>query len=102
LGVIKEGAKADIVVFRGDTPRILGRVDPVAAITLHSHVGDIQHVIVDGKFVKKDGKLTIEDYGGIQERFLSSARKIQQIWKNTPYPVMQGAFNDLAQCRQIL
>jgi hypothetical protein len=97
LGIIKEGAKADITVFKGDTPGLLGWVDPVAAIVLHSNVGDIDHVIVDGTFVKKDGKLTIEDYGGIQQRFLKSARKLQQVWKDTPYPDLEGAFNDIAQ-----
>ncbi|KAF4634394.1 hypothetical protein G7Y89_g3698 [Cudoniella acicularis] len=97
LGVIKEGAKADIVVFNGNTPALLGWVDPVAAVILHSSVGDIEHVIVDGKFVKRDGKLTFDDYEGIQQRFLRSARKLQQIWKDTLYPVMEGAFNNLAQ-----
>lgn len=60
-------------------------------------MGDIEHVIVDGKFVKKEGKLTIEDYGCIQQRFLKSARKLQQVWKETPYQILEGAFNDLAQ-----
>lgn len=63
---------------------------------LHSHVGDIEHVLVGGRFVKRDGKLAVENYAGIQQRFLKSARRLQQLWKETPYPVLKGAFNDIA------
>lgn len=97
IGVIKVGAKADLVVFNGLSPSLLGWVDPVAAVILHSNVGDIQHVIADGKFVKRNGSLTFPDYEGIQQRFLRSARRIQETWKETPFTVLEGAFNALAQ-----
>lgn len=74
---------------------MLGWVDPVAAVIMHSNVGDVRHVLVDGKFVKRDGKLTIEDYPGIQQRFLKSARKIQQVYKDFPYAVLEGSYNDI-------
>lgn len=96
IGILAEGAKADIVVFSGDSPGLLGWVDPVAAVILHSHVGDIEHVLVEGRFVKRDGKLVIENYAGIQQRFLKSARRLQQLWKETPYPVLKGAYSDIA------
>ncbi|KAH8680001.1 hypothetical protein BGZ60DRAFT_369717 [Tricladium varicosporioides] len=95
IGVIKVGAKADIVVYDGMSPGMLGWVDPVAAVIMHSNVGDVKHVLVDGKFVKRDGKLTIEDYSGIQQRFLKSARKIQRVYKDFPSAVLEGSFNDI-------
>lgn len=96
LGIIAEGAKADLVVFGGNSPGMLGWVDPVAAVILHSHVGDIQHVLVDGKFVKRDGQLTFNNYTGIQERFLTSARRIQEVWKGIPYPELVGQYGTIA------
>ncbi|EON98427.1 putative amidohydrolase family protein [Phaeoacremonium minimum UCRPA7] len=48
LGIIAEGAKADLVVFSTDSPGLLGWVDPVAAVILHANVGDIEHVLVGG------------------------------------------------------
>jgi cytosine/adenosine deaminase-related metal-dependent hydrolase len=92
LGIIAEGAKADLVVFSGNSPGLIGWVDPVAAVILHSNVGDIQHVLVDGKFVKRDGQLTLNNYTGIQQRFLNSARRIQEVWKGIPYPELVGQF----------
>lgn len=86
LGVIREGAKADIVVWNGTSPSMLGWADPVAAVILHASVGDIKHVIVDGKFVKRDGQLVNRNYGDIQRRFLDSAHRIQEAWRTMVAP----------------
>ncbi|CAF9926908.1 MAG: hypothetical protein GOMPHAMPRED_004260 [Gomphillus americanus] len=94
LGVIKPGAKADIVVFDGTTPNMLGWNDPIAAIVLHSNLGDIEHVLIDGKFVKKDGKLTYPDYKNVQTRFIQSAQRIQNIWLTMDWgSLLGGAIN---------
>ncbi|KAH7098093.1 amidohydrolase family protein [Auriculariales sp. MPI-PUGE-AT-0066] len=89
LGVIAEGAKADLVVWDGEAPNMLGWVDPVAAVILHANVGNIEHVLVDGKWKKRDGKLTVKDYDQVKERFLASARRIQEVYRNQP-PVDLG------------
>lgn len=92
LGVISPGAKADIVVWDGRSPSMLGWADPVAAIILHASVGDIRHVLVDGELKKRDGRLVIEGYAGIQDRFLASAKRIQATLKKTPLPSREGSF----------
>lgn len=92
LGVIRVGAKADLVIFNGRSPAMLGWRDPVAAVILHASVGDIEHVLVDGKFKKRDGKLTFENYDAVVERFLASAEKIQKAAVERPGPVLKGQF----------
>ncbi|VUC23014.1 unnamed protein product [Clonostachys rosea] len=87
LGVITEGAKADLLVWDGTSPSMLGWNDPVAAVILHASVGDIEHVLVDGKFVKKDGKLTNTDYPAIRDRFLESAKRIQGVFLERARPI---------------
>ncbi|KAI1414090.1 amidohydrolase [Hypoxylon sp. FL1857] len=92
LGVIAPNAKADIVVWDGRSPALLGWADPIAAVILHASVGDIDHVLVGGEFVKRDKKLVIEGYEGVQERFLEAAGRIQAKLRNTPLPQPAGAF----------
>ncbi|KAH8176303.1 amidohydrolase family protein [Sarocladium implicatum] len=91
LGVLNVGAKADVLVWNArESPSLLGWNDPVAAVMLHASVGDISDVMVDGKFVKRDSKLTVEGYDEVRERFLKSAKKIQNAWSKKPYPVLEG------------
>ena len=52
LGIIAPGTKADLVVWNGTSSWLIGWVDPVAAVILHVSVGDIDHVLANGRFVK--------------------------------------------------
>ncbi|OJD30439.1 amidohydrolase family protein [Diplodia corticola] len=91
VGVIKVGAVADLVMFDGNSPNMLGWADAVAAVVLHSNVGDVKDVMVGGEWRKRDGMLvTKQDRKKVEERFLASARRIQAIWKDTPPPVLEG------------
>ncbi|KAI2472854.1 amidohydrolase family protein [Annulohypoxylon bovei var. microspora] len=92
LGVICVGAKADLVVFDGRSPGMLGWRDPVAAVILHANVGDIEHVLVDGKFRKRDGKLTFDNYDSVVDRYLASVDRVQKAVLNRPDPVIEGRF----------
>ncbi|KAF4454308.1 Amidohydrolase [Fusarium albosuccineum] len=84
LGVLSVGAKADIVVWDGTSLGMLGWVDPVAAVMLHSNSGDAEHVLVDGKFVKRDGKLIVGDLGRVKARFLEAAKRAHDDWREIP------------------
>lgn len=95
IGIIEAGAKADIVVWDArQSPSLLGWRDPVAAVLLHASVGDVYHVLVDGQFRKRDGKLVAPGYQDLRTRFQASAEKIQDKWMQTPYPVLEGQFMD--------
>ncbi|KAK3319642.1 amidohydrolase [Cercophora scortea] len=87
IGVLAVGAKADLVVWDGTSPALLGWNDPVAAIILHASVGDIEHVLVDGKFKKRDFKIVERSYPDVRKRFLKSAKRIQGVLVNTITPL---------------
>lgn len=59
LGSIEAGELADLAIFDGNGPRMICATEegPVAAIVLHSSVGDVDTVIVDSEIRKQDGKL---------------------------------------------
>ncbi|KAF1837858.1 Metallo-dependent hydrolase [Decorospora gaudefroyi] len=90
IGILAPGAKADLLVWNGRAPSLLGWSDPVAALMLHANVGDIKHVMVDGRFRKRDGVLSVEGYEALQDRFLESANRIQRVWREMPLPVTTG------------
>ena len=93
LGAIFVGAKADLVVWDGNSPAMLGWVDPVAAVMLHASVGDIEAVMVDGKWAKKGFKLVSPGYPKARDQFLKTAKRLQAVWKGMPLPEMPSEFN---------
>jgi len=94
IGILAPGAKADLLVWNGRAPSVLGWTDPIAAIMLHANIGDIRHVMINGEFKKRDWQLTIPGYTALQDRFLESARKIQDHWREMPLPVTEGEANN--------
>ncbi|GAB1316116.1 hypothetical protein MFIFM68171_06326 [Madurella fahalii] len=93
LGAIFVGAKADLLVWDGTSPALLGWVDPVAAVILHASVGDIEAVLVDGKWAKRGGKLVARGYPEARARFLRTARRLQDVWRGLPLPEPPAEFN---------
>ncbi|KAI5778612.1 hypothetical protein EDC01DRAFT_339479 [Geopyxis carbonaria] len=69
LGVLAEGALADIVVFDGASPALVAARDPVAAVVSHASPADVEIVIVDGTVRKMDSKLlgvVVENAQGLE------------------------------------
>jgi hypothetical protein len=90
IGILAPGAKADLLVWNGRSPALLGWSDPVAAVMLHASVGDVKHVMVNGVFKKRDGRLVVDGYKELQDRFLESAERIQGMWREMEVPVLEG------------
>jgi cytosine/adenosine deaminase-related metal-dependent hydrolase len=99
LGVLREGAKADVLVFSTDAIGLVGWSDPVAAIVLHSNVADIEDVYVDGQLVKKGGKMVVDwQEKGFADRLRQSAKKFREALAKTditPFEVaLKGSLTD--------
>ncbi|KAM0545325.1 hypothetical protein ACHAPJ_011397 [Fusarium lateritium] len=60
LGSLEEGKIADILVWDTLSPGMVcaAQEDPIGAIILHSSPADIEAVIVNGQFKKRDGRIT--------------------------------------------
>ncbi|KAF9872234.1 putative amidohydrolase family protein [Colletotrichum karsti] len=91
LGVLRVGAKADIAVFDGTAPGMLGWQNAIAAVILHSNVGNVKHVLVDGQWRKRDGELLCAvNQTDVESRFLEAARRVQSFWEGVPPTVLEG------------
>lgn len=76
LGSLREGYRADVVIFDATSPAMLAAAveDPVAAVVLHSSIRDVRAVIIDGIVRKEGGRLcdvrveeALEGLGGGQK-----------------------------------
>jgi 5-methylthioadenosine/S-adenosylhomocysteine deaminase len=56
-GSITPGKKADIVIIETKSPNVAPVIDPVATVVCAADISNVDTVIVDGKVLKRDGKL---------------------------------------------
>jgi hypothetical protein len=78
IGVLKEGAKADILIFSTDVLGLIGWTDPVAAVVLHSNIGDISDIYLNGQLVKTGGKLVVDWRGnGWADQFQTTVQNFR-------------------------
>lgn len=70
-GKIAEGAAADLVFFDTRASHWRPRHDPLATVVYGAHPSDVRHVLCDGRFLLRDGKLTTLD----EERIRFEAEK---------------------------
>ncbi|KAH6687778.1 amidohydrolase family protein [Plectosphaerella plurivora] len=75
IGIIAEGAKADLIVWSTSNLAMLGWHDPITAILTFASVSDIQDVLVDGVFRKRDRKLLAVDLEDVKAKFLKTVER---------------------------
>ncbi|WP_211717873.1 amidohydrolase family protein [Nocardiopsis sp. MG754419] len=61
IGSISPGKRADLVMFRRSDVNLVPALNPVDTIVGFAHPGNIAHVLIDGRFVKRDGRLVDAD-----------------------------------------
>jgi 5-methylthioadenosine/S-adenosylhomocysteine deaminase len=71
IGSLTPGKKADIVVIDGSAVNTAPLFDPVATVVLCADVSNVETVIVDGRIVKRDGKL-LADWEAARRRVEAS------------------------------
>jgi len=61
IGSLEVGKKADIITVDLNNPYLIPTRDPITSFVLYGSSRDIDNVLVDGRFLKRDGKLTTID-----------------------------------------
>ncbi|AWS43648.1 amidohydrolase family protein [Streptosporangium sp. 'caverna'] len=81
IGSLTPGKQADLVCIRATDPNLGPVLNPVAAVVLAAHEGNVDSVMVAGEFVKRDGRMTridtrkvVDEAHGSQERISARAR----------------------------
>ncbi len=71
-GSITPGKEGDIVLIRASDLNLAPLNQPVAAIVVMAHPGNVDSVLVGGRFVKKHGEMLSVDVGSVLEKATSS------------------------------
>ncbi|MFC9235784.1 amidohydrolase family protein [Streptomyces decoyicus] len=66
VGSLGVGKRADLVLLRADALNLAPVAhDPIGAVVTAAHPGNVDTVLVDGRAVKRDGRLLYENLGGV-------------------------------------
>jgi cytosine/adenosine deaminase-related metal-dependent hydrolase len=72
IGTLTPGKAADVILLRTDDPTVFPFNNPVGTIVSAGHPGLVDTVLVDGRLVKRDGRLVGVDLPALQARLLAS------------------------------
>src|SRR5262245_16232395 len=59
-GSITPGKKADLVIIDGSAVNVAPIIDPVAAVVCAADISNVETVMIDGRILKRDGKLVAD------------------------------------------
>ncbi len=83
LGHLKKGAKADLFVVDLNKPHLRPCFNPISQIVYAAKAGDVTDVMVDGRFLMREGNFLTIDINEIFERIKFFQR--QPIWQESFY-----------------
>ncbi|PLB48949.1 Metallo-dependent hydrolase [Aspergillus steynii IBT 23096] len=76
VGSITPGKKADLVLFKCDDIDTVPVLDPVGTVVFHTSPANIDTVFVDGKIVKREGRLVGVYWETLRQQVEASSRRI--------------------------
>ncbi|MGW0805108.1 amidohydrolase family protein [Nonomuraea sp. NPDC002799] len=81
LGRISAGAKADLLLWRLDTPTMTPARDPIRNLVYYATKEDLASVMIDGSWVMRDGAVLTVNETGLAERLQEAG---ERSWKRVP------------------
>jgi 5-methylthioadenosine/S-adenosylhomocysteine deaminase len=82
IGSLEVGKRADVVCLRLDDPHSVPAFDPYAHLAYAARASDVSHVVVDGRVVVSDGRMTTVDEAAV----IADARAITDTLTPDPRP----------------
>lgn len=76
LGRLAPGAKADLLIFAGDTLNMAPLRDPVKNIVYYAEMEDLDSVIIDGQIVVEHGKVLATDEREVARNLQRAAERL--------------------------
>ena len=93
IGSITPGKKADLILTRCDSLRLVPIHDPVGALVQYANGSDIDTVFINGEIVKSNYELVHVDWPKLREELRASAHSIKERSKKAPQDQLEIARN---------
>jgi 5-methylthioadenosine/S-adenosylhomocysteine deaminase len=78
IGSLKPGMFADVIVVDLDHVHLLPTYDPLSLLVYSARGSDVRHVIVNGKLIVRNGRITTVNSGELRERVQTKTARICQ------------------------
>ncbi|KIW91615.1 uncharacterized protein Z519_07583 [Cladophialophora bantiana CBS 173.52] len=91
IGSITPGKRADVLIVRCDSTRLVPVLDPVGALVLYANGSDIDTVFINGEIVKSQGKLTNVDWPKVRAELRASVASILELSNKAPVQDLDAA-----------
>jgi cytosine/adenosine deaminase-related metal-dependent hydrolase len=91
IGSVTPGKRADLLITRCDSPRMVPVHDAVGALVLYANGSDIDTVFINGVMVKSGGKLTNVDWPKVRSKLRASVAAIMERAKKAPSEDLHAA-----------
>lgn len=95
IGSLSVGKEADIITIRTDAISMTPVTDPVSAAMFYAHATDVNDVMVAGRFLKRDGRLTGTDWASLNARVRTSSEGIMRRVRTIPLDQVLSAWSSL-------
>lgn len=76
VGSLSVGKQADLIVLDAQAINVFPVHDPIASILLHANFGNVESVLIAGKFVKQSGALTTPPTSQMMQQLATSGQRI--------------------------
>ena len=76
IGSLTSGKQADVIVIGGDRINMIPMADPVGTLVAQANAANVDHVLVAGEFVKRDGELIGVDLGRVRKLAEESSQRV--------------------------
>jgi 5-methylthioadenosine/S-adenosylhomocysteine deaminase len=96
VGSIEVGKRADLLLVRHDVPHQAPMIDPLAAYVINARASDVDAVLVDGVFRKRDGRLTGDAGRRASDLVTAAWERLRPAVERVP-PVPDGFLAQFAQ-----
>lgn len=99
IGAIAPGMRADLVLIGTKSIGMTPTIDPVSAVVFNATAADVEMVMVDGRVLKRAGRLVGVDWAKLRDRLLTSSERIvtqaARVDRATVEHVVDGFFANL-------